>query len=606
MINWSDIKIKANATGNIKTTCPSCSHTRKKKNDPCLSVNIEKGVARCWNCDDVSFKNRHEANKFDLPPQNWMNYTSLSDGMVKWFKSRGISQKTLIECKVTEEKYYQPAKNKEVNNLVFNYFYGDMLVNKKFRSADKYFTQCKNAKKVFYGINDIEDFNECYIVEGEMDKLSLWEAGVKNCISVPNGANDLNDIFETCEDELKKIEKFYISVDNDEAGQKLEKALINRLGKWKCSKIEFKHGKDANDELQSGLNNLLDALDSPVHYPIDGTFTALDIQDEIFDLYDNGDEETIKPLGETWQEFNSIFSILMGQLTVVTGIPSSGKSNFIEFYVLELIKDFNLKASFYSPEHLPMKKHHEVLSEKVIGKPFAENDYTQRMSKKELNEYIEWTKDKVYLTVPEKGDMVDWDWILEKFKEQCFRYGINIFVIDAFNKIKRKNGESLAEISEILGRLALFCQAYNIHVFLIAHPTKQKKNEQGEYDPPDLYSVKGSGDFRDQTHNGLCVHRIYGSTEREVAIFNLKAKFKNQGSDRIGESVVMKYNLNNGRYFTHREDNESWLKVDTKEIAFNKTESSLSDEQLKGFVSGYGEDKDVFSQIDQFNDDLPF
>ena len=604
MINWNDIKIKNNATGNIKTVCPACSHTRKKKNDPCLSVNIDKGVAKCWNCDEVSFKNRHEVNKYELPPQNWANHTNLSDNMVKWLKSRGISQQTLIDCKITEEKYFQPGKGKEVNNLVFNYFYGDLIVNKKFRSADKYFTQCRNAKKVFYGINDIEGFKECYIVEGEMDKLSFWEAGIKNCISVPNGANDLNDIFDTCGDELKKIDKFYIAVDNDEAGQKLENALINRLGKWKCSKIEFKNGKDANDELQSGLTNLIESIETPIDYPVDGTFTAKDIEEDIFDLYDNGDEETIKPLSKHWEEFNINFSILMGQLTTVTGIPSSGKSNFIEYYVLELVKDHDLKASFFSPEHLPMKKHHEVLSEKVIGKPFAKNNFNDRMTKEELKNYIEWTKDKIYLTTPEKGDMVDWDWLLEKFKEQCFRFGINIFVIDAFNKVKRKNSESLGEISETLARITLFCQAYNVHVFLIAHPTKMKKNEHGEYDPPDLYSVKGSGDFRDQTHNGLCVHRLYNSQEREVAIINLKAKFKNQGSDKIGSSVIMKYNINNGRYYTHYENNENWLSSETNEIEF-KEESSLSEQQLSGFVKGYGE-VDVFKSINDFEEDMPF
>ena len=83
--------------------------------------------------------------------------------MVKFFKERGISQKTLIDCRITEEKFYQPRLGKEVNNIVFNYFYGVTLLNKKFRSSTKDFAQCKNAKKVFYGINDIEGEKECYI-----------------------------------------------------------------------------------------------------------------------------------------------------------------------------------------------------------------------------------------------------------------------------------------------------------------------------------------------------------------------------------------------------------------------------------------------------------
>ena len=82
-----------------------------------------------------------------------------------------------------------------MNCVSFNYFYKGQLVNKKYRSADKKFTQIKGARKVFYGIDDLTE-DTAYIVEGEMDKLSMWQVGIKNCISVPNGANDLTEVFE--------------------------------------------------------------------------------------------------------------------------------------------------------------------------------------------------------------------------------------------------------------------------------------------------------------------------------------------------------------------------------------------------------------------------
>lgn len=611
MIEWSKIDLsgkKPNSKGEVKTLCPSCSHTRKKKKDPCLSVNIETGVGYCWNCEETTIRDKKSRKvEYDLPPQKWENFTKLSDNVVKWFKSRGISQRTLIDCRITEEKYYQPQLQKETNNVVFNYFYGVTLLNKKFRSPEKSFTQCKNAKKVFYGINDLEGESECYIVEGEMDKLSLWEVGIKNCISVPNGANDLNDVFETCGEELKKIEKFYIAVDNDEAGKKLEKALINRLGKWKCSKIEFLNGKDANDELQHSRFDLEDALNSPIDYPVEGTFTAEDVWDDILDLYRNGEEETIKPKAVDYREFNEMFSILMGQLTTVTGIPSSGKSNFIEDYVLNLISDYDeLKASFFSPEHLPMRKHHEVLSEKVVGKKFGHSDFAERMNEAELEKYRDWSKDKIYLTAPEKGELVDWDWLLERFKEQCFKYGCNIFIIDAFNKVKRKNGESLAEIGEILARLTAFVQSYDVHVFLIAHPTKMRKVEgTDKYEIPDLYSVKGSGDFRDQTHNGLAVHRDYDTGE--VIVKNLKAKFKNQGSGNIGQMVTFNYDLDNGRYYNGVPSKDPyWNKaVKQEEIEYKPEESDIERSRINAMnrQSGYN----VFdTESENLLDNCPF
>jgi len=448
MIDWKTIDIPAGKKSELQTLCPACSHNRKKSKDKCFSINVEKGLAHCFNCGEVSIRDVVEKKVYKTPPQQWQNYTNLSDSMVKYFKGRGISQKTLIECKITEEVFYQPAKSSNCNNVVFNYFEGDKLVNKKFRSGDKKFTQIKDARKIFYGLNDIIGQKEIYIVEGEMDKLAMWEVGIKNCISVPNGANDLNDVIENCERYVKDVDKVFIAVDMDEKGIQLEREIIKRFGKWRCERIEF-IGKDANDDLKSDRLQLELTIKQSKPYPVDGTFTANDVSVELDDLYDNGMEATIKPTNPDFREFNKEFSILMGQLTVVTGIPSHGKSTFIEWYVLNLIQDYNFKASFYSPEHLPMQLHHSILAEKVMGKPFGKsfNGY-DRMTRKELNDYKEWSSQRVFLTMPEKGEMINWDWLLAKFKEQMFRFGVDIFVIDAFNKVKRNDPNSLGEINE--------------------------------------------------------------------------------------------------------------------------------------------------------------
>ena len=106
MIEWSSIELdnkKPNSKGEVKVLCPSCSHTRRKKKDPCLSVNVDTGVAYCWNCNETSIREKKSKKiTYDLPPQQWENFTSLSDNLVKWFSGRGISQRTLIDCRITE------------------------------------------------------------------------------------------------------------------------------------------------------------------------------------------------------------------------------------------------------------------------------------------------------------------------------------------------------------------------------------------------------------------------------------------------------------------------------------------------------------------------
>ena len=44
------------------------------------------------------------------------------------------------------------------------------------------------AEKILYGLDDIVGQSEVIIVEGEMDKLAMMEAGIKNVVSVPDGA----------------------------------------------------------------------------------------------------------------------------------------------------------------------------------------------------------------------------------------------------------------------------------------------------------------------------------------------------------------------------------------------------------------------------------
>ena len=186
------------------------------------------------------------------------------------------------------------------------------------------------------------------------------------------------------------------------------------------------------------------------------------------------------------------------------------------------------------------------------------------MTKTELDQFKTWSEDKVFFTMPEQGEKVTWDYLFEKFKEQMFKFGIDFFVVDAFNKVRRKDPESRAEIEDTLMRLTQFVQDYNVHLFLVAHPTKMKKKEDGTYSKPTLYDVKGTGDFRDQAHNGLCVYRYFDTVEQSgyTQVTNLKTKFSHQGN--IGADVNFDYDVTCNRYRCHGAhlDRSSYISVE--------------------------------------------
>lgn len=554
--NW-ELIVTNKTSGTAKIKCPVCSPERKNKTDKSLYVNFNSGVGKCFHCEGLFFKDsiakKTEKQNFTLPVQNWKNYTNLSDGLVKYFEGRKINQFTLKEFEITEEKFYQPQLNKDVNNVVFNYFEGDVLVNKKYRSGNKKFTQSKNAKSIFYNINSIIGKDEAYIVEGEIDVLSLHEIGIKNVVSIPNGANDNDNYWVNSEAYIKDIKKFYIGTDNDEKGNEVAEKIAQRLGRYRCERILF-DGKDANEDLINGVLNK--TIYNTSKYPVSGTFKVSDVYDDILNLYDNGMPETIYPKHSCFGALRDIFSVMRGHLITGTGIPSHGKSNFTEWYVLNLVRDYKMKASFFSPEHHPFSLHHTTFIEKAAGRNFWRDNFEcPRITKLEVAKYAEWAEEKIYLTGTENGEFPTWNWLFEKFKEQLYNYGIDIFVIDAFNKLGfDTKGNKLDQINEVLTKLTMFAQMNNVIIFLVAHPTKMQKDVNGLYNSPTLYDVSGSSDFRNQTHDGFSIYRFFGDeiNEPKTVFENLKTKMKFQGE--IGGSVEFQYHIPSGRYYALGEE----------------------------------------------------
>ena len=140
--SWNLIQTNKNS-GTAKLKCPTCTDTRKNKTDRSLYVNFNNGIGKCFNCEALYFRDSIERSiiksDYKLPEQTWKNYTTISDGFIKALESRRIRQSTIINFGITQETFYQPKLQKEVDNLVFNYFEGDVVVNKKYRGVNDLF-----------------------------------------------------------------------------------------------------------------------------------------------------------------------------------------------------------------------------------------------------------------------------------------------------------------------------------------------------------------------------------------------------------------------------------------------------------------------------------
>jgi len=518
--------------GKREGVCPLCSHNRQPKNQKakCAMYDWDRGLGTCMNCNEVfqlhTFKRKSDSLKEYTKPE-WKNKTTLSDNVIKWFEGRGISQKTLVKMKITEGVEFMPQTGKNENTIQFNYFINNELINIKYRDGRKNFKLVKGAEKVFYNIDRTIGHDYIVIVEGEMDALSFMESGIESVVSVPNGAtiNNTNlDYLDSCIDYFESKEKVILAVDADEAGLALKQELIRRLGAERCFTVEFGAYKDANEFLmENGRSELAGTIAKAKPVPIENVVTLKDINEELEEFIYEG----FKPGYQIGlNNFDSIFSTYTGQFITVTGVPSSGKSDFVDRMVVGYYLKYGWKTAFASPENKPTFLHTHKLIRKIGGwMPNKDDIGTERW-----NNVISKVNDNFYFIENERYDL---DAVLSKGAELVKRKGIKCLVVDPYNKVKMQGASTMSipdATMEYLTRVEAFAKKYDVLVIIVAHPTKMYKKEDGTIDEPTMYSIKGGGEWYDASYHGLLVHRNY--EQKTVKVKVLKVKFQNLGENQ--------------------------------------------------------------------------
>ena len=518
--------------GKKQGICPLCSHTRKPKNQKakCASYDWERGLGTCHNCNTTfqlhTYQRKGASSKEYVRPVDITDYNIPRTKIAEWFKSRGISTDTLINLQVGEGSEYMPQTGKKENTIHFTYYVGDQLINIKYRDGRKNFKLYKGAEKVFYNINSIVGYDNCVITEGEMDVLALHEAGVKNAISVPNGAtlshNNL-DYLDNCIDYFEDKTKIILAVDTDDPGLALRAELVRRLGAEVCFLADFEDCKDANEYLMKhGKEKLRQAIKQARPYPLENVTTFKDIENDVTDFVKNGFKAGYQ-IGLS--NFDQIFSTYTGQFITVTGIPSSGKSDFVDQMVVGYNKNYSWKTAFASPENAPNYLHAHKLMRKVWGDMPSRDDIGSAKWKEVANH----VNDNFFFIDMEKYTLES---VLRKGAELVKRKGIKCLVIDPFNKVRDRNASSLdvnIYTMEYLTKIETFAKKYDVLVFIVAHPTKMYKTSDGKIEEPNMYNIKGGGEWYDASYHGLLVHRDYELKNTKVKV--LKVKFQNLGEN---------------------------------------------------------------------------
>jgi twinkle protein len=389
-----------------------------------------------------------------------------------------------------------------------------------------------------------------------MDVLSAIEAGLNNVVSVPAGApvkvadgkvlpsEDKKFAFVwNAREILEKVPYVVLATDQDSAGQALAEELARRIGKDKCRLAKFDK-KDLNDVLldddptedDDPSRKMQKIIDAAQPYPVSGLTDPSVFYERLNDLYTKG---TGKGFSTGYPSVDEVYTVAPAQLTVVTGYPSSGKSNFIDQVMVNLARGADWKFAVCSFENQP-EIHISRLMEIYTKKRFF--DGKERMTPEEKERAFKWVQEH-FLFIDTNGEEPSTlDSILDRAKIAVKRMGVRGLVIDPYNYIElnKTNSTETEAISNMLTRVQKFCKAFDVHTWFIAHPSKI--NRSGVEQPrPDGMSISGSMAWWAKTDCGITVHRA----DKCVEIAVWKCRYRWVGTQ--GETTLL-YNKTAGTY----------------------------------------------------------
>ncbi len=508
------------------------------KRGKCGKAGTFFGLAKLFNETADKEKSSYKPKKASYIKPSKRNLRGMTDKGVEYLAERLISLATIEKNKiVTDDK----------GNIAFPFFdENEEFVFLKYRSIEKKkMWREKQTKPILYGMQHCDNEYPLIIVEGEIDKLTLDECSVINAVSVPSGSEDFEWV-DNCYYWLLQFQEIIIFGDNDSAGQKMIEQLARRVGEYKCKVVDAEHYKDCKDAneiyVKYGKEQVIKAIKNAKDYQMSGLIRLSDAK--AFDM------ESSPKIKFNIEELDNYISLMLGQVSIVTGTNASGKSTFLSQILAECIEQ-NYRVCAYSGE-LPAPVFRFWFELQMAGpKHIKEGKVIKTVS----NLMRSWYKDKFFF-LDCFNDGVDDD-IIKTFEYVYKRYDVKVFLIDnlmtvLYTDVNEK--DYYRRQSQFVGKMITFAHKYNAHVIIVAHPKKTKERVSKE-------DVGGLMELTNRVDNVIAVHRLseaeimskkYGDSDAIIEV--LKNRYSGHQEKKIGlrfDTVSKRfYRWNNDRTYS--------------------------------------------------------
>lgn len=418
---------------------------------------------------------------------------------------------------------------------------GGEVLRRKFKrlgevpeGAPRYWQEPKGGPKLAWNEDCLRDETlhgqPLIFTEGEIDAATAIQCGFLRTISVPDGAPPPGERSEadlevsSKYDWLREIKplisrelapEVILATDGDDNGAALLQDLSIQLGRFRCKFITYPKArdpeargrerlKDLNEVLQDyGQKGVVETLNRAQWIKVDGVYRMSDLPplppqrayDIGFDL-----------LGENYR-------MRLGDFVVVTGVPGLGKSTFANDLCCRVALAHGLKTAWASFEQAPQRDHRRALRSWFGRLDFSgqrKGVPAKDMTSAEISDADAWIDQHHVFIVPSEDDDVTLDWILDRMEAAVVRFGVEVIVIDPWNEMDhtRDRNETMTEyVGRAIKTLKRFAKKFQVHLIIIAHPTKSTKNSDGKYIMPTLYDISDSANWYNKCDLGIIVHR---------------------------------------------------------------------------------------------------
>lgn len=372
------------------------------------------------------------------------------------------------------------------------------------------------------------------IVEGQDDCIAVLQSGHLRCISVPDGApeNPIQDVENSKKYEwidaiyelLKhdRVKEIILAVDGDSAGAALLHDLSVKLGKPRCKFIVFPKAKDPDRRGRDRLKDMNEVLEDYGEVGV-RTVLARAAFIKIAGVYKMSElppmpDSTIYEVG--FEALGEHLKIRLGDVSVWTGVPSHGKTTMLNDIICRIIQRYGITTGWASFEQDPQRDHKRAL------RSWFNEDYEPKLTQQQRREADAWIDQHFRFMVPDEDEDPTLEWVLRMMEAAVIQHGCVIIVIDPWNEAVhiRDAGETETDYTNrVLREMSRFAKHFQVHVAIVAHPTKMRRNDDGSYPIPSAYDISGSAAWYNKPCQVVIVHRL---SELESIVKVQKVRFQ--------------------------------------------------------------------------------